>query len=113
MDTVKFKSLLLQRQRQLNGLSEDAAAGTETVELDQTRVGRLSRIDAMQQQQMNLESQRRRSRELLALDAALKRIEHGDYGLCQDCDEEINPNRLEIDPVAALCINCASRREQA
>ena len=113
MDTEKFRSLIVNRRRQLQALDDDFSAGTQAVELDQTRVGRLSRMDAMQMQQMNLESRRRWRRELVALEAALTRLDQGDYGLCMACEEEINPKRLEIDPVAVLCINCASRKEQA
>jgi len=39
--------------------------------------------------------------------AALKRIESGDYGYCLNCDEEIAVKRLEIDPAAPLCLDCA------
>ena len=113
MDTEIYRSLIVDRQRQVQALDDDFSAGTEAVELDQTRVGRLSRMDAMQMQQMNLESRRRWRRELVALEAALTRLDQGDYGLCMACEEEINPKRLEIDPVAVLCINCASRKEQA
>ena len=82
------------------------------VELDQTRVGRLSRMDAMQLQQMELELKRRQQRELIALKHALKRIEEDEFGYCQDCGEDIHPDRLEIDPAAILCIRCASARER-
>ncbi len=68
-------------------------------------------MDAMQMQQMNLETNRRRQRELVALDAALSRIEEDNYGYCGVCDEEIDPKRLEIDLVAVLCINCANKQE--
>ena len=87
------------------------SSGSDAVELDQTRVGRLSRMDAMQMQQMSIELERRRNRELVALDSALKRIEDGDYGYCAACDESINPKRLEIDPVNTLCIDCANKQE--
>ena len=93
-------------------LADNSSAGIETVELDQTKVGRLSRMDAIQIQQMGLASERRRKNELNALDAALKRIELGVYGLCNQCDTEINPKRLEIDPAVTLCIQCASALEE-
>ncbi len=93
-------------------LGDNPSAGIETVELDQTKVGRLSRMDAIQIQQMGLASERRRKNELNALDAALKRIELGEYGLCNQCDNEINPKRLEIYPAVTLCIQCASALEE-
>ena len=96
---------------EIANLADSSAAGIETVELDQSKVGRLSRMDAIQIQQMGLASERRRKNELNALDAALKRIEQDDYGICIQCGNEINPKRLEIDPAVTLCIQCASAME--
>ena len=45
------------------------------------------------------------------IEAALTRIDDGDYGLCRDCEEPIHPKRLESDPTALRCIECASKRE--
>lgn len=84
---------------------------TNSVELDQTRVGRLSRMDALQMQQMELALSRRQQQELIALQHALKRVENGEYGECFECGKEINPKRLEIDLVATLCISCAAQKE--
>ncbi|OOE41745.1 MULTISPECIES: TraR/DksA family transcriptional regulator [Salinivibrio] len=81
-----------------------------TVTLDQQSVGRLSRMDAMQGQQMALEQKRRRKERLLQVRAAIKRIEDEDYGFCLDCDEPINPKRLEIDPCAQRCVACEEKQ---
>ncbi|WP_025738816.1 TraR/DksA family transcriptional regulator [Salinivibrio socompensis] len=100
---------------QLSALEADLLAeleiseqnGTDsTVTLDQQSVGRLSRMDAMQSQQMALEQKRRRRDRLLQVRAALRRIEEDDYGYCIDCDEPINPKRLEFDPCALRCVGC-------
>ena len=48
--------------------------------------------------------------EIARILAALRRIETGDYGLCQSCGESIQPERLEILPDTPLCRNCASGR---
>ena len=111
MDQNRFTSLIRDRQAEIKLTLSQSDTGSQAVELDQTKVGRLSRMDAIQQQQMSLESQRRLSRELVALDSALKRIDDGEYGLCVQCDEEIDPRRLEIDLVATLCIDCANKIE--
>lgn len=111
MDLTHFKARIESRQQELRSLTASAQSGTETVELDQSKVGRLSRMDAMQIQQMNLESERRRQRELVALNGALTSIEDGSYGDCAECNEPIHPKRLEIDLTAVLCINCASKQE--
>ena len=107
MDTRRFRDLLLQRQAKLEALAEAGNEASRPVELDQTRVGRLSRMDAMQGQAMSLEAKRRRAQELIRITQALKRLELGEYGECLKCGEEIAEGRLEVDPAATLCINCA------
>ena len=79
----------------------------DPVELDQTTVGRLSRMDALQSQAMALETERRRELEIQRIDAALKRIEDDDYGYCLTCGEEIAVKRLDFDPATPVCIDCA------
>ncbi|MBT8131316.1 MAG: TraR/DksA C4-type zinc finger protein [Gammaproteobacteria bacterium] len=105
------KKLLAQRDEllQTEQTGDEAAA---TVELDQTRVGRLSRMDAMQAQAMSIESKRRRQVKLRQIESALKRINNDDYGECKDCGEEIATGRIEYDPAATLCITCASAQTQ-
>ncbi|MDA8539318.1 TraR/DksA C4-type zinc finger protein [Alphaproteobacteria bacterium] len=87
----------------LNANAEDAAP----VELDQTQQGRLSRMDAMQQQAMAAETQRRRQRDVHLLDAALKRLDEGEYGYCVNCGEAIGTERLALDPATPFCISHA------
>jgi DnaK suppressor protein len=93
--------------------AKDASSGSAAiVELDQSKVGRLSRMDAMQAQAMAKASGQRREALLRNIELALKRLDAGDYGLCFDCAEPINPKRLEFDPTALRCIDCASKSEQ-
>ena len=82
------------------------------VELDQSKVGRLSRMDAMQAQAMAQATVKRRALQLRRIQAALARIDADEYGRCQSCDEEIPAKRLEVDPTALYCIQCASEQEQ-
>ncbi len=110
-DLLHFKSSLLKQQSELLEADETGEQAEEVVELDQTRVGRLSRMDAMQAQAMSLETGRRRRRHLLDIEAALERINDEDYGECLECGEAINPARLNADPAATLCIGCAKALE--
>ena len=102
-----FQSILIQRRDELLAVADSANEAAETVELDQTRMGRLSRMDALQGQAMSVETKRRREEELRKIATALARIESGDYGYCQNCDEIIAIARLEVDPAAKYCIKCA------
>ena len=110
-DLRHFESQLLKLKAGLLEAGETGQQAEEVVELDQARVGRLSRMDAMQAQAMSQETGRRRRLHLLEIDAALERIRAGDYGDCFECGEGINPKRLEADPGATLCISCAEANE--
>lgn len=97
---------------QLTRLSETAAVAGEaaqTVELDQSKVGRLSRMDALQQQAMSKEQNRRRTLQIKKIQAALQRMHQDEYGFCLDCGEAIKVQRLEIDPATPFCIACADK----
>ena len=111
LDLDIFRTRILNQIESLSNQDLQAQAGTETVELDQTRVGRLSRMDALQIQQMNLATTRRRSEQITLLNRALERVDDGSYGECFECGEEINPQRLEVDLTAQYCIKCAQARE--
>jgi DnaK suppressor protein len=112
MQTADHKKRLLALRKTLQNAQETGDEAEQTVELDQTRVGRLSRMDAMQAQAMSIETGRRRRQKLLQIEAALRRIDSDEFGLCEDCGEEIAPARLDIDPTLRLCIHCASSKER-
>ncbi len=97
------------RRDDLRAHDLSAAGARAPVELDQTRVGRLSRMDALQGQAMAQEQQRRREAEILRIGAALKRIDDGDYGWCLKCGDAVARARLESDPAAPLCVDCAGQ----
>lgn len=110
-DIAHFRSLLLQNREELLSLTETRNAATATVKLDQSSVGRLSRMDAMQQQAMAQSSRQRAELTLKRIEAALGRCDNDSYGYCLDCGEPIDRRRLEFDPVSTLCIGCAQARE--
>ncbi|GGC99960.1 TraR/DksA family transcriptional regulator [Halopseudomonas salina] len=98
--------------RRIAEFEAGCAAGSsrsEAVELDQARVGRLSRMDAMQQQAMLDATKIRNQQELKRLVRALARVESDDFGYCEECGEPIAAGRLRIDPAAHLCVECAAQ----
>ena len=107
IDLKSAKVLLKARRDELEKLSSLSKDARSTVELDQQSVGRLSRMDAMQQQAMNQATERTRQRDLNRIKAAMVRMDDGEYGYCTECGEEIAMRRLEVDPIAERCINCA------
>lgn len=102
-----FRKRLASRKSELEVQLRDDEASSGVVELDQSRLGRLSRIDALQAQQMAKEAGRRHRLEMARVSAALARLEAGEFGVCVACGEDIDPRRLDIDPAAARCIDCA------
>ena len=108
-----FKERLEQMREALRSGSEAALEAAKPVQLDQSSVGRLSRMDAMQGQAMAIETQRRRQILERRIERALKMIADDDFGVCESCDEDIDPRRLEVDPTNTLCIRCAGAREGA
>ncbi|NOX27217.1 MAG: TraR/DksA family transcriptional regulator [Gammaproteobacteria bacterium] len=108
-DIERIKAQLLYLQGALYKQEEDFKEASQPVELDQAKVGRLSRMDAMQAHEMALEASRRRKAQLLRVGGAMRRIELGGY--CLSCEEEIDIRRLEFDPTSTHCIQCAEKLE--
>jgi len=107
IDLAALQAALEARRTDLLRLAAASEESRQPVELDQSRVGRLSRMDALQDQAMQLETGRRRQLELQRIEAALQRLAEGDYGYCVSCGEEIAAKRLELDPTTPICIDCA------
>ncbi|MEM9302616.1 MAG: TraR/DksA C4-type zinc finger protein [Pseudomonadota bacterium] len=103
----RLRGQIEERLRELEEIVATGEAAGETVELDQTRVGRLSRMDALQQQAMARAMGDRRTAELRRLRHALETIDDAHFGFCEGCGEVIAPGRLLIDPGATHCVNCA------
>ena len=108
-DTRPIREALLARLEELRQLDKSSAADSATVELDQQKLGRLSRMDALQAQEMALATKRRREIEFGRIDAALQRLDDASYGDCLACGEEIGEKRLALDPATPTCIDCARR----
>ena len=106
-DISNYKSQLLARKQVMLDAEATLQQAGAVVELDQTRMGRLSRMDALQGQAMSKALQQRNKQQLTEVEAALKRIEQGDFGYCQRCDEMIACQRLDISPAVKHCIKCA------
>lgn len=107
LDVKSLKNQLIARRDELLETSLSTRSDRNPVELDQAMQGRLSRMDALQQREMALATQRRRDIELLRIESALKRIKSDDYGYCVSCDEDIAFGRLEADPAEPMCVECA------
>lgn len=106
-DLEAVRHALVSERDRLQGSSTSTAANRTPVQLDQQSVGRLSRMDALQVQAMAQAEEGRRQQRLRLIDAALKRIDEGDYGCCLSCGDDIPEKRLAFDPAATRCVDCA------
>ena len=106
-----FKQRLIALRQELMAMDRIGSEAAQPVELDQTRMGRLTRMDALQAQAISVVLKNRRQVQLKQVSAALERIEKDDYGWCTDCGGCIDAKRLEFDPTALFCIACAEKAE--
>ena len=111
----KLQALQASLQRQLLELTEQLqisqqAAGVVT--LDQTSVGRVSRIDALQQQSMAISTREMAALKLKRVKLAIQAIADNNYGYCQKCDETIAYKRLLAQPEANLCLLCQDKADR-
>ncbi len=107
---VEIEAMRRALKEERDALKKSSAATAEDrnpVALDQQTVGRLSRIDAIQVQQMAQATEVRRKSRLQRIAGALERIEDGSFGACLECGEDIAPKRLALDPAVTHCIDCA------
>jgi DnaK suppressor protein len=104
-----FRRRLDERRAELTALIAEGRRADVPVSPD-TAIGRLTRQDALQQQQMSAELRRRYEQELVRVQKALHAIDEGTYGICQRCEEPIAAARLHAMPHATLCVECAERQ---
>lgn len=106
----RFRAIIATRLETIATELAAVAESTEPIQPD-VSIGRLSRLDSMQMQQMALAGQRRLEEERGRLAEARKRIEAGTYGTCLICGGDIDVERLEIQPDAVACMPCLRRRK--
>ena len=104
------RDLVQQREELADQLSR-SDKNSQPVELDQQLVGRLSRMDAIQQQQMAAANAAQAAAHLNRVELALAAVESGDFGYCRRCDEPIGFARLKARPDSPLCLNCQQDNE--
>ncbi|EAR52020.1 hypothetical protein OG2516_13384 [Oceanicola granulosus HTCC2516] len=104
---ARYRPRLVAERAELAAASGATSADRRPVELDQQSVGRLSRMDALQNQALAQGLEARRAARLRAIDAALGRLETGAFGYCDGCGDFIGTPRLDLDPCAARCTGCA------
>ena len=103
----ELRDVLVKALRKLRRSMELTDEAAKPVELDQMSVGRLSRMDSLQNQALSSNLQDRERARLAGILSALERIEEGSYGLCEECGDAIPYGRLLVFPEAVTCTGCA------
>ncbi|MFN3641522.1 MAG: TraR/DksA family transcriptional regulator [Gemmobacter sp.] len=104
---ARYLARLTEELAALRAASDGTALDRQPVELDQQSVGRLSRMDAMQQQAMAAAQEARRGARIAAVRSALDRLAGDDFGYCNACGDFIGFKRLDLDPTLGRCVGCA------
>ncbi len=114
--TAPFKKeLLLQRTTLLAQIAGLRGGTVGRAEASAAHFGRPedSRAQVATERDLEFALDARETAELVAVDAALKRIEDGVYGQCMDCGVDIPAPRLHAAPEAARCIDCQDKWENS
>ena len=106
MNADRFQELIAQMLAELDREDARGQDGQSVVTLDQQAVGRLSRMDALQSQAMAKAQQSRRDARRTALKSALRRIDDGEFGWCEDCGDAMDEQRLLLNPTVVRCVSC-------
>ena len=109
-EVEELRQQLVALEASLRGALEVSVEGSKPVDLDEP-IGRLSRMEAIQQKEMASANRTTQKARLRQVAAALARIDDGDYGLCVSCEEPIGVKRLHARPESPLCLSCQSARE--
>ncbi len=109
-ELLEIKEMLLDTKKQIMSGLEDRFKTSGLAE--EREIGDIfDDADLEQSREFNLMLSNREKEKLSQIDAALELIEEGEYGICEDCGENIPMGRLKAMPFATLCVKCKSKRE--
>ncbi|MBA4136140.1 MAG: molecular chaperone DnaK [Opitutus sp.] len=109
-DQETFRPAIVARLEAIKVELVDLSDSTQPISPD-AAIGRLSRLDSMQMQQMALAGKRRLEDERTRLVEAQHRIDAGNYGRCLLCGSDISAERLGYQLDATTCVPCLNRRK--
>lgn len=106
----ELKVILEERASALLSEIEAARDSAKPVDLGES-IGRLARMDAIQNQQIAMKTKAEKEKSLSLVKSALKRLPQEDFGECIDCGGPIELKRLKHRPESVMCLSCQSERE--
>ncbi|MGC9323587.1 MAG: TraR/DksA family transcriptional regulator [Desulfomonilia bacterium] len=109
-ELLEIRDHLLEMKRDILKTLEERVKSNDISE--QREIGDIfDDADLEQSREFNLLLTTRERQKLDQIDAALQRMDQGEYGFCEDCGENIPVGRLRAMPFATLCVKCKSERE--
>ncbi len=102
---LELRQVLTALRGELEQLLRATREGTKPVDLDEP-IGRLTRMDAIQQQRMAVANRHGHDLRLRQVNQALTLTDRGEYGLCRRCEEPIGYARLKARPESPYCLDC-------
>ncbi len=108
-DLIKFKKIFEEQRNQLLMNTAFIDEGLMVREDDKDEV---DQANADIEQSMRMQLKNRESFTLRSVNEALKRIDEGSYGECENCNDPIELRRLQARPTATLCIACKEEEEK-
>ena len=111
MELETLRVELVAQELRLVAAMNAGVDGTKPVDLDEP-IGRLSRIDALAQREMNDAGRRAQKQQLAEVRMALDAMKAEAYGECRSCDGPIGFRRLRARPFTPICLTCQSAREK-
>ncbi len=106
-----FAKLLQEKRKHLIDEAKRTLDNDMVISADE----RMDEVDQASSEYMQAFSFRLRGRERFLMgkiDTALRKIDDGEYGLCEECEEPISLKRLQARPEAQLCIQCKEAQEK-
>ncbi len=105
-ERAEIRELLEAEAAKLQARIESTKDQSDPVKLDEP-IGRLSRMDAIQMQQMALAGLTREQEKFVRIRYALGLVDSEDFGNCQSCKQPIDIDRLRFQPEVLVCVRCA------
>src|SRR5450432_23941 len=101
------RTVLEAKLGELTAVFQDRSALTIENSADMLDIIRMATDREVSVQRMNISAQI-----LSDVREALGRLDRGEYGICEDCEESISPRRLEAIPWARVCVKCQEARDR-
>ena len=114
---LKFREILLEKRRslvqQVERLAQDAQESTKATENSKSpQFNSAENASDSYEQDFAFMSMESEEDLLRKVDRALLQVREGQYGECEECQQTINPERLEALPWATMCVKCQALEEQ-